>query len=148
MHGDDAVTQPPRPTLWAAVQAYELPLDRAYRAARRSADYPQDMAEAVTAKWLPRQARKGWTSAFNLLDNLLKAECPSEAAQKEREQLERRRFCIGRPHDGTTQLFAELDLLDAKHHSASVDQMAHILAQIEGDEESLQVRRTPRGGLR
>lgn len=130
------------PALWDAACEYRMDLDRALRAARHASEYPGEVADEVTRRWLPRQARLSWTGAFGRLDEMLKAACPDVAAAREERQRESRRFWVGRPHDGTSQLFAELDVLDAQYLSATVTQMAHVLAQVEGDEDSLQVRKT------
>lgn len=134
-------------SLWAGVCELRVDTDRALRAASVCWDLPDALVERVTAAWLPTQTNKGWVAAFNDLDRLIAFIAPEVAAEKERKALEARRFVLSQPLDGVTSLYAQMDPIDARFLAATVDQVADLLAMLEGDEDNKQLRRVKALGV-
>lgn len=122
------------PGLFAAVRRCQIDADRALRAAVRCGALSQAAAEAVTQEWFRRQGGLGWTASFNLLDKLVKEADLEAAAEKERKAREDRGVFVWGLSDGVMNLTGRLDVLDARHLDASVEQMAEV---IEGDHPGL-----------
>lgn len=116
------------PTLWTAVQQLEVDPHRAAAAAGRCESLPSQVAERVGARWLKLQHRLSWTASMNLVDRLIIEEAPHLAAEEERRALAARHVSVHAYRDGSMQVSAQLDVLDAKYLDAAVEQLSDILA--------------------
>ncbi|MHA6524098.1 hypothetical protein [Tessaracoccus sp. G1721] len=117
------------PTLWTAVQQLQVDPHRAAAAAGRCEGLPAETAETVGTRWLKLQHRLSWTASMNLIDRLIVEVAPHIAAEEERRALEARHVSIYAYRDGSMQVSAQLDVLDAKYLDAAVEQISDILAE-------------------
>ncbi|MDO5737302.1 MAG: hypothetical protein Q4P15_12590 [Propionibacteriaceae bacterium] len=117
------------PSLWDAVQALTLDAHRARKAAGKFGVLSLDLADKVGKLWVAKQHRLSWQGAIDLCDKLIVAADPEIAAEREARQLRNRNVRVWDPQDGTVNLTAKLDLLDAKYVNATVTQLAGILRE-------------------
>ena len=113
--------------LWDAVQALTLDAHRARRAAGKFGNLPPQLATRAGQLWTARQHQLGWQGAIDLCDKIIIQLDPETAAAKEAARLHAREVKIWEPHEGTINLTATLDALDAKYVNATVGQIAGIL---------------------
>lgn len=116
------------PTLWTAVQQLQIDPHRAAAAAGRCESLPRDIADTVGSRWLKHQHRLSWTAAMNLIDRFIAETAPHIAAEEERKTLEARHVSIYAYREGSMQVSAQLDVLDAKYLDATVEQISSLLA--------------------
>ncbi|HJE52154.1 MAG TPA: DUF222 domain-containing protein [Tessaracoccus flavescens] len=116
------------PRLWGAVIELGIEARRACKAATKCAELPIDVAGQVTDRWYPKQAKLGWTAAFNLLDKLIIEADPAAAAEREAKARAQRGVHIWGLHDGAINLTGRLDVLDGKLLDAALERMAEVLA--------------------
>ncbi|CAL8973228.1 hypothetical protein TESS_TESS_02692 [Tessaracoccus sp. O5.2] len=115
------------PRLWTAVQQVELDPHRAAAAAARCESLPPDVADEVGVRWAAAQHRLSWGAAMNLMDRLIIEAAPEIAAERERRTLNGRYVSISRYREGSMQVSAQLDVLDAKYLEAAVSQISGLL---------------------
>ncbi len=113
--------------LWDAVQALTLDAHRARRAAGKFGTLPPDLADKAGQLWVKKQHKLGWQGAIDLCDKIIIQLDPETAAAKEAARLHAREVKIWEFHEGTINLTAKLDVLDAKYVNATVGQIAGIL---------------------
>ncbi len=116
------------PGLWAQVQALVLDAGRGLKAAHRCRGLDPETAEAVGTTWGQRQQHLGWKAAFDLLDELVMAADPGEAAVAEDAAAGARRVVVGHGDDGVSDVYACLDVLDGVLLDGVLDEFAGILA--------------------
>ncbi len=117
------------PTLWTAVQQLQVDVPRAAAAANRCAQLPLDIADGVSARWLQLQHRYSWTGAMQLMDRLAAELAPKLAEKREQEALDARYVSVSRYRQGSMQVSAQLDVLDAKYLDAAIEQLAGLLGE-------------------
>lgn len=115
------------PTLWTAVQQLQVDPHRAAAAAGRCESLPREVADALSTRWLKQQHRLSWTASMNLIDKLIIEAAPQLAAEEERRALEARHVSIYAYREGSMQVSAQLDVLDAKYLDAAIEQIAALL---------------------
>lgn len=115
------------PTLWTAVQQLHVDPHRAAAAAGRCEGLPAELAETVGTRWLKLQHRLSWTASMNLIDRLIVEVAPHIAEEEERQALAARHVSIYAYRDGSMQVSAQLDVLDAKYLDATVEQISEYL---------------------
>ena len=113
--------------LWDAVQSLTLDAHRASKAAGKFGSLPPDLAERAGQMWVAKQHKLGWQGAIDLCEKIIAQLDPETAAAKEAERLNAREVKIWELHEGTINLTAKLDALDAKYVNATVGQIAKIL---------------------
>ncbi len=115
------------PSLWTAVQGLQLEVRRACVAASLCARLAKDQAETVGRQWYHQQAGLGWKGAMDLLDRLIVEADPALAAKREAENAATREVVLRQYQEGSIDVTARMDVLDAKYLDATVDQIADIL---------------------
>lgn len=115
------------PRLYEAVLELRVDAGRALRAAHRCHELDAMTADAVTCRWVVRQAGLGWTAAFNLLDRLIMEADEKLAAEKERKAREDRGVWLWGLFDGVMNLTGRLDVFDARFLDVRLDEMANLL---------------------
>ncbi|MGO1488423.1 MAG: hypothetical protein ACTHWA_07685 [Arachnia sp.] len=113
--------------LWDAVQSLSLDAHRASKAAGKFGNLPPDLATRAGELWSVKQHRLGWRGAIDLCDKILIQLDPAMAAEREAARLKERGVKIWDIHEGTINLTAKLDALDAHYVNATVGQIAGIL---------------------
>lgn len=113
--------------LWDAVQNLNLDAHRASKAAGKFGNLPPHLAERAGQLWTQRQHKLGWQGAMDLCDRIIVELDPEAAAAKEAAQLLAREVRIWEMHEGTINLTARLDALDARYVNATVGRIAGIL---------------------
>lgn len=113
--------------LWDAVQSLTLDAHRANKAAGKFGDLPSALVLRAGRMWVEKQHRYGWQGAIDLCDRIIIQLVPEIAAEKEAARLRAREVRIWELHEGTINLTAKLDPLDAKYVNATVGQIAGIL---------------------
>ncbi|MDO5736392.1 MAG: hypothetical protein Q4P15_07945 [Propionibacteriaceae bacterium] len=115
------------PSLWVAVQGLTLDAHRARKAAGKLGALNPETADRVGRQWARQQHRLSWQGAINLCDKLIVAADPAIAAEREARQLRDRNVQLWEPHEGTVNLTAKLDVLDAKYINVTISELAGIL---------------------
>lgn len=134
------------PRLVEAMEQLQLEPKWALRAASKCSALSPETAANVTDQWLQRQARLGYAAAFNLLDKLIMQADLELAAERERTARADRGVHVWGLCDGVMNLTGRLDVLDAAHLEAALDQMAEAIA-VDHPQLSKQQRRAKAIGV-
>ncbi len=135
------------PTLWRAAEELLVDVDRALGGGGEVLPPAARRGERAVKRWLKLQHKFSWAGAFKKLDEILIDEAPLESAGAERAMLDDRHFFARPAANGTVDVHATLDVLDAQLLKAVVARMAEALATVEGDEDVLNVREAKALGI-
>lgn len=139
------------PALHEKVERLLVDADRAVQAAYAVSHLPRELAEVAIERWSLIQERYSWAGAFKKLDEII-AEVDPWRVVDEEKALEQReaKVSTGSPLPGQAVLgFVEatVDVIDAKLFDAALSQIAELLKKVQGDESTLDVRRSKAFGV-
>ena len=115
------------PNLWEAVQDLSVDAHRARKAAGKFGVLIPEVAQRAGELWVQRQHRYAWQGAIDLCDKIIVELDPVAAAEKEAARLAAREVKLWGFHEGTINLTARLDALDARYVYATATRIAAIL---------------------